>query len=155
MRVKGRNDSVQLDPSPVVNETHLQSVAAEPDPPSGLTFLLIQLTDEGTALLERATAASVGRRLGMMIDDELISVPKIAERIPNGPCASQAFHQPKRGESHTERTVRAICCRLRGQQPCLREVQSSQSVRCSSRDAGLSPHGGWMLPPASSFWSPA
>lgn len=84
MRVKGRNESVQLDPTPVVNETHLQLTKAEPDPPSGLSFLAIQLTDEGAALLERATGSSVGRRLGITIDGELISVPKIAERISNG-----------------------------------------------------------------------
>ena len=50
----------------------------------GNSAVKVQLTDEASARFAALTAAGIGRRLGIVVNGELLTAPQIRERIPDG-----------------------------------------------------------------------
>jgi preprotein translocase subunit SecD len=54
------------------------------DMQAGQSVVNMQLTNEGTKIFSRVTGANVGKRLAIVLDGKVVSIPNIRERIPSG-----------------------------------------------------------------------
>ena len=46
--------------------------------------VMVHLTDEGAEMFERMTERNLARRLAVVVDGEVVSSPRIHEKIPGG-----------------------------------------------------------------------
>jgi preprotein translocase subunit SecD len=51
---------------------------------AGRWIVNMELTGEGAKIFSRVTGANVGRRLGIVLDGKVVSIPNIQEKIPSG-----------------------------------------------------------------------
>lgn len=51
---------------------------------AGQSVVGMELTNEGAKIFSRVTGANVGRRLAIVLDEKIVSIPNIQERIPSG-----------------------------------------------------------------------
>ena len=75
-----------LDSTPIVTAQNIVSFEIY-EMEAGDYGMIIQLDEEGTAAWSVATRKSVGRKLGFVVDNKLLSVPIVNSEIPNGMTA--------------------------------------------------------------------
>ncbi|MEK7192128.1 MAG: protein translocase subunit SecD [Patescibacteria group bacterium] len=63
---------------------YLQSSQVASDPTTGIPIILIKFNGEGAQIFEELTAANVGKPLAIFLDDNLISMPTVQEKISGG-----------------------------------------------------------------------
>lgn len=51
---------------------------------AGRSVVSMELTSEGAKIFSRVTGANVGKRLAIVLDGKIVSIPNIQERIPSG-----------------------------------------------------------------------
>lgn len=51
---------------------------------AGKAVVSMDLTDEGAKIFSKVTGANVGKRLAIVLDGKIVSIPNIQERIPSG-----------------------------------------------------------------------
>jgi len=68
----------------VMDAGAIQRVTVENDVVTGRPQIMMDFSDAGTELLTEVTTASVGRRLAILIDGEVVSAPRINQPITGG-----------------------------------------------------------------------
>jgi len=76
-------DSLQVAAVPVINFSQFKSVSKGYDP-SGYATIDVILTEDGAAVFKAHTANNIGKKLAIIIKDELIVAPIINSEIPGG-----------------------------------------------------------------------
>lgn len=51
---------------------------------TGRAEVSMNLNGEGARIFSRVTGANIGRRMGIVLDEKIVSIPNIQDRIPNG-----------------------------------------------------------------------
>ena len=69
----------------IVDTSDVENAAAHPDaPPSTGWSVSVNLTVDGTAAFETATATTIGSRIAIVVDGRIVSAPTVQARITSG-----------------------------------------------------------------------
>jgi preprotein translocase subunit SecD len=75
---------VHVQKTPVLDLTSVTSAALRKDVITGAPEINVTLNENGRKLFGEITRRNVGKRLAIVVDGKLLSVPRIAEEIPGG-----------------------------------------------------------------------
>lgn len=81
MKIKGTENIVYLYIDSVLDQTDIESASVRRGD-KGMYDLIIFFTITGSKKFSDITATNIGRRLGLVVDGELLSAPVITGRIP-------------------------------------------------------------------------
>ena len=82
-KIKEAEEIVHLCVNPVLDQTDITSASVR-EGVAGDYIIPIALTPEASKKLSEITANNIGRRVGIVVDGELLSAPVIKERISDG-----------------------------------------------------------------------
>ena len=75
---------VHVQKTPLLDQTSVSSAAVQKDPITGAPEINVTLTANGRKLFAEVTRRNIGKRLAIVVDGKLLSVPRIAGEIPGG-----------------------------------------------------------------------
>ena len=89
----------------IVDANDVENAAADPDaPPSSGWSVSVNLTADGTVALETATETTIGSRIAIVVDGQILSAPTVQGRITSGDVVVAS--------GLTEREARSLASRL-------------------------------------------
>lgn len=68
----------------VIEGKHVKDAGVGTDPQTGEVLVTLELNDEGAKRFAEATERLVGKKIGIFMDDDLITAPVVNEKIPGG-----------------------------------------------------------------------
>lgn len=108
--VLGTGDPVSLDPEPLLRLAHFDTARVAP----GRNFVTVSLTDRGAAQLADVTGANIGRQLAVVVDDQVLAMPTIRDRIDSGRLDLMPMESRAEAVRLAERINRALGEMTRG-----------------------------------------
>ncbi|MDB6037710.1 MAG: peptidase BlaR1 [Verrucomicrobiales bacterium] len=68
----------------IVDESHVTEAKVSHDVPSGRAEIFVRLNNEGAARFSKATKDNIGNQVAVVINQQIVSAPRIATQIPGG-----------------------------------------------------------------------
>lgn len=89
--VRGTNETVRLEPGVVLDSGGVATVSATQDPTLGTFGLTFRFTPEGAERMREWSSRSIGRRLALLVDGEVLATPRIMETVSDTVVMSGLF----------------------------------------------------------------
>ncbi len=83
--VRATGEEIAVEQPPLVTLFHFDSMSVEED--MGSFFVAAWMTEEGRGIVERLTGENIGRRLAIVLDDQVLAMPLIRRplQLPSFP----------------------------------------------------------------------
>lgn len=112
---------VAVEGEPIIEGKNVKKAHYQQDPQDGSHDVALELDDEGTKKFAEATSRLIGKRIGIFMDDMLLSAPNVRVAITDGKCVIE-------GQDTVEEAVRLAQDIQAGAMPFKLDAESTSSI---------------------------